>query len=84
MHYATSVADRAAPSLDHVCPTREPTQPWLRHATPSLPRRGPAYAKGLTFFELGPREKTKAQVARCEFLAPRAWQAEAATGKTGA
>ena len=39
MHNATTVADRATPSLDHVCPTRKPPQPWLRHATPSLPRQ---------------------------------------------
>ena len=39
MPNATTVADRAAPSLDHVCPTRKPPQPWLRHATPSLPRQ---------------------------------------------
>ena len=39
MHNATTVGDLAAPSLDHVCPTRKPPQPWLRHATPSLPRQ---------------------------------------------
>ena len=38
MHNATTVADRAAPSLDHVCPTRKPPQPWLRHATQLITR----------------------------------------------
>ena len=77
MPNATTVADRATPSLDHVCPTRKPPQPWLRHATPSLPRQLRLHAAVAADHSHRSHRDLSAQRAP---LTPLPWRSQALAG----